>query len=635
MKTGSRSSFGLEARLFTLVFFVATVVSVLLVAYVYNQERRSTEQALGNELIRAARVFSTMLDPQEVALLPQEAPDSPIVRRYRELAQRVVDAGGFANAYTCSAVRPGECAFGVLNDELDLVNGELYNYSETEAGEAWAAALSGTMAASPIHSDEYGEWMNGVVPLRDGSGRIVALAGLDIEASHVRNLLQNVLRQSIFLGVGLIGLWLVIALIITRTMVRPVTAALGRFGILVGRVADGDLTMEEIDVQTNDEVGRLGQAFNQMVARLRELMRNVAESSNVVFRAAEELTRASDDSARGAREAAEVVARMATAAGNQSSAADVVRSTTEQLQSAITQIASGAERSAGEVQQAAQRLHDMLDDIGRVTSDAQREADGVGQAAEAARLGRETMQRTLEGMQRIRQSVENTAGQIRDLEQLSTQIGEISDLISEIAEQTNLLALNAAIEAARAGEHGRGFAVVADEVRNLAERSASSAQEINELIRNTQARTSDAVQAMELGLEEVVTGGQLAEETDRALEDILSLSEGAVRGMGQIAAAARAMNENAQRVVAAFDEMAAVTEENTAATEEMAASAATVDDNVQQLTSLSHDNAAAAEEVSASVEQLTASAMQVAHSAEALSRTADELQNQVQRFRVR
>src|SRR5690606_3742467 len=107
--------------------------------------------------------------------------------------------------------------------------------------------------------------------------------------------------------------WLIVAFIVARTIVRPVTGALNRFGLLVGRVAEGDLTMEELPVRSGDEVGRLAHAFNQMVARLRELMRNVTESSNVVFNAAQELTGASEQSARGAREAAEVVARMAGA----------------------------------------------------------------------------------------------------------------------------------------------------------------------------------------------------------------------------------------------------------------------------------------------------------------------------------
>lgn len=108
MQRTLRIHFGLEARLFAIIFVVATIISGLLIAYVYDHEKTSAEKALADELIRAARMFSSMLDPDEVARLPFEDPNSPLAQRYSALAQHVVDTAGLANAYTCSPVRPGK-----------------------------------------------------------------------------------------------------------------------------------------------------------------------------------------------------------------------------------------------------------------------------------------------------------------------------------------------------------------------------------------------------------------------------------------------------------------------------------------------------------------------------------------------
>lgn len=632
MAAQRRFSFGMEARLFVIIFLVSAVISAFVAMYIYDVQSDLAVEALGDELLRAASLFAATLDVDEVANLAFEGADPALLQHYSDLSQHLSEATGIDHLSTCTATGPGVCRYGVISG-VEYVGLE-YPYAAMAIGEAWTRAFAGEPAVSPVYDDGFGEWMNASIPLRNGAGEVVAIAGAAIDASHVRVAQQEVLRRVLLLSAVMVGVWLVVALVISRSIVRPITGALNRFGTLVGQVAAGDLTMEELPVRSQDEIGRLSRAFNDMVARLRELLRNVADSSNVVFQAADEMTRASEQAAYGAREAAEVVAQMAEGAGHQANVAAEVRSTMEQLQAAISQIATGAERSAGEVQQSAQLLRSVADDISQVNDHAARETNTAADAAESARRGRETMRATVEGMERIREAVGDTAAQMRGLEELSTQIGDITQLISEIAEQTNLLALNAAIEAARAGEHGRGFAVVAEEVRRLAERSAESAREINDLIQTTQARTVEAVRAMETGLEEVESGGGSAHDADKALAEILSFAESAVQGIQQISAAAEEMHAKARQVTAAFGEVATVTEQNTAATEEMAAGAGAIEESISQLAALSHESAAAAEQISASVEELTASAMEVSRAAGELRETADGLQGQVRRFRL-
>lgn len=157
-----RLIFGLEARLFALIFLVASFISLGVAVYIYDQEKDLTEQALADELLRAAHVFAASLNPDDVAQLPYEAPNSSLVQQYRNLAQRIVDEAGVVYAYTCSPSGTGRCRFGVVSN--DLVTGDVYAYSETFAAEAWEAVLSGEAAVSPIFRDEYGEWMSALDP---------------------------------------------------------------------------------------------------------------------------------------------------------------------------------------------------------------------------------------------------------------------------------------------------------------------------------------------------------------------------------------------------------------------------------------------------------------------------------------
>ena len=201
-------------------------------------------------------------------------------------------------------------------------------------------------------------------------------------------------------------------------------------------------------------------------------------------------------------------------------------------------------------------------------------------------------------MSEIQQVVATAASKVEELGHLGEKIGAVVETIDDIAEQTNLLALNAAIEAARAGEHGRGFAVVADEVRKLVERSQRETKSIAELIRAVQAGTRDAVGAMEEGSAKVEQGSAKADEAGVALGQILQAVEATVSQVTQIATAAQEMATGAQDVVGAMDGISAVVEENSADPEQMAAQAGQMTTSIQSITAVSVENSALTEGVS-------------------------------------
>jgi methyl-accepting chemotaxis protein len=272
--------------------------------------------------------------------------------------------------------------------------------------------------------------------------------------------------------------------------------------------------------------------------------------------------------------------------------------------------------------------------IQQVSSLSQEAAVRGQQVAEIATTGGKQVVEAVGGMDRIKEATDKVAEMVRDLGDSSQQIGTIVGTIDDIAEQTNLLALNAAIEAARAGEQGKGFAVVADEVRKLAERSSRATREIAGLITNIQQMTSNAVEAMDQGSREVTEGTQLANQAGDALSDIQDAVAGIVHQIEEVSAATQQMACSSSEVVRAIENVSAVTEETTAAAQEMAANSSDVSQQIEQVAAVGEQNAAASEEVSAATTGQSASMEELKTSAAQLSEMAGELEDLVSQFNL-
>ncbi len=438
--------------------------------------------------------------------------------------------------------------------------------------------------------------------------------------------------QLYFIGLALIGavVGIGISLLMSGAISRIVRQLLAK----ARAIAEGDLTGDDLKISTKDELGELAGAFNTMARSLRELLRDTVRSSETVAASAAQMTESTEQLTLVATSVAQAMQQVAGGASTQASSAQESSTTVGQLRSVISQIAGGAQQQAVSAQKTSELVARMAQVTDGVSGKSEEVAASAARAMSTAQEGRRIVEQTVDGMRRIEQSTSESAERIQALGHLSGKIGEITMVITEIADQTNLLALNAAIEAARAGEHGRGFAVVADEVRKLAERAGRSAGEIDALIRSIQQETTRAVESMDRGAREVQAGTELAARAGAALQEILAVVQRTADDIHQITGGTREIAAATAEVVVAVDQVAAVTEENTAATEEMAAGADQVTTLVTDIASVSRENAAAAEEVSASVEEMNASAEEIAAAAAALAKVADSLQQQVARFRV-
>ncbi|MBI6899330.1 methyl-accepting chemotaxis protein [Pseudomonas putida] len=352
----------------------------------------------------------------------------------------------------------------------------------------------------------------------------------------------------VWVGVLLVialSLTVVLALALTRSIVRP----LGQSLKVAETVATGDLT-PQITVQGDDEPARLLAALKSMQQSLRETIGRISDSASQLASASEELSAVTEDATRGLQQQSMEIEQAATAVN--------------QMTAAVEEVASNAV----------------------ATSEASRESDHI------ARRGREQVQATVTAIEALASGVAGNAEEVGQLAQQVHDISKVLDVIGSIAEQTNLLALNAAIEAARAGEAGRGFAVVADEVRALAHRTQSSTQEIEQMIVAIRSGAERAVQGMQ--------------HSDAQARSTLDGAHAAGQALEAIAAAIGQINERNLVIASASEQQAQVARE--------------VDRNLTTIRDLAHQSSAGAEETSAA--------------SQALSRLAVDLNTLVQRFSV-
>ncbi|HET9447621.1 MAG TPA: methyl-accepting chemotaxis protein, partial [Steroidobacteraceae bacterium] len=290
-------------------------------------------------------------------------------------------------------------------------------------------------------------------------------------------------------------------------------------------LADGDLTVQA--TVTEDITGAIADSINYAIEALRELVTTITESA---------------------------VSLDASAKQTQASAGHLAKNSVAQSK----QVALASESVAA-----------MAASTEEVSGNAERSADVARHSVDVAHKGGEAVRRTIDGMNAIRETIQETSKRIKRLGESSQEIGNIVELINDIAEQTNILALNASIQASMAGEAGRGFAVVADEVQRLAERAANATKQIEVLVRTIQADTNEAVVSMERSTTDVVGGALLAENAGAALEEIEQVSNQIASLVQNISASSRqqaSAAQNISRTMGVLREISAQTAENSAAT---------------------------------------------------------------------
>jgi len=429
------------------------------------------------------------------------------------------------------------------------------------------------------NKEAYNLYLNKVIPqaevLNDTVDQLVAYHDKEAKKVNDQNKSKVDTATAIFALTGLFGIGLLITggTLITRSITIPLT----EIGRLMKGTEEGDLTLKA-EYESKDELGQLASSYNTMVDSLRQTISKVNENAEMVVAASAQLNASAEQSTEAS----------------------------SHIASTIQDLTMGSERQLHSVEDSTNAVEQITEYAESINTNT---ASVSGNAAETARIsaeGKKTMDEMIEQMNEINKSVTGLHRIVRGLSERSAQIGSINDAITALADQTNLLALNAAIEAARAGEHGKGFAVVADEVRKLAEQSVNSADQIANLIKTIQNDTEDTLSSMEetakgveVGISVAKTAGDSFQHIEKAIYGVTSQIEGVADAIGK-------MSQGTQQV---------------------ASSIINVKDVAEEAAALSQTVSGGTEEQLASMEEIEASAGNLAH-------ISEELQHAVSRFKL-
>ncbi|MCY9192457.1 methyl-accepting chemotaxis protein [Bacillus spizizenii] len=370
---------------------------------------------------------------------------------------------------------------------------------------------------------------------------------------------------------------IIIGSIVMTLIIRSITTPLKQLVGSSKRISEGDLT-ETIDIRSKDELGELGKSFNNMASSLRSLIHAIQDSVDNVAASSEELT---------------------------ASAAQTSKAT-EHITLAIEQFSNGNEKQNENIETAAEHIYQMNDGLTNMAQASEVITDSSVQSTEIASEGGKLVHQTVGQMNVIDKSVKEAEQVVRGLETKSKDITNILRVINGIADQTNLLALNAAIEAARAGEYGRGFSVVAEEVRKLAVQSADSAKEIEALIIEIVKEINTSLGMFQSVNQEVQTGLDITDKTEISFKRISEMTN-------QIAGELQNMSATVQQLSASSEEVSGASE---------------------HIASISKESSAHIQDIAASAEEQLASMEEISSSAETLSSMAEELRDMTKRFKI-
>ncbi len=558
-----------------IVFYFVTlflVISLVTGAVQYKVNNDNQFQNARDDIRGLAAAAALLVDgDSHQTLLNKEDQSSKNYKEIRSILRQFSQDTGVTGVYTLTKKGDDKTQFIVDSyDEADMSQlGDEYFYLP-EMGVAFEGSSS---AIEKMYKDEWGTTLSGYAPVKNTQGEIVAIVAVDMDAGYILHQ-KNQQIITLLLG-GLLGL--ILMFLVSTIIARKISKPINTLARLFDESAGGDLT-KKIEIKTGDEIESLANSISNFVENIRGIIIKIKDTGENVANSAETLNISINES----------------------------QIALEEVNRAIENIAEGAAAQARDVND----ISFVLQGTSNEMTENEIKINSINNAAgETRKLVHEGMEavdkqglKTIENMEASQKAtavVEKLANEIESIEKILSTITSISD-------QTNLLALNAAIEAARAGEHGRGFAVVADEVRNLAEESAASTKEIAQILRVINEEAKEAVDQIE-------KTNSIAEEQKEAVDNTNVLFA--------------SITKEVESIIDAIDEINTFFKGIGKNTDNMS-------NKVQEVSSVSEENAAMSEEVSASSEEQNATMEEIGATAEELNELSIKLGEIIAVFKI-